>query len=218
MATRRRGEETRARLLDAALRVFDAEGRDGFTIQAVLRESGASIGSFYHHFGGIDGLAAALYERSLGELLDALGDALDAAPTARAGIAALVRTYLAYTAENPAAARFIHDAPSGGYLQAHGAALEAAKRPRLERLLCWLRGHVRAGRIVELPESLHEMLVIGPVAEVARRWLAGAPGIDLGQAARLLPERIWHSVRRPSLRDPARRAPRRRAARRTFAR
>ena len=54
-----------------------------------------------------------------------------------------------------------------------------------------------------LPEStepagadpLTEMLVIGPVAEAARRWLGGAPDIDLTTAARLLPERIWHSVR-----------------------
>jgi hypothetical protein len=35
----------------------------------------------------------------------------------------------------------------------------------------------------------------GEVAEVTRRWLAGAPGIDLAQAARLLPERIWQSLR-----------------------
>jgi hypothetical protein len=38
------------------------------------------------------------------------------------------------------------------------------------------------------------MLVIGPVAETARRWLAAAPGIDLAQASRPLPERIWHSI------------------------
>jgi hypothetical protein len=39
------------------------------------------------------------------------------------------------------------------------------------------------------------MLVIGPVAETARRWLAGAPGIDLTTAAAVLPERIWRSIR-----------------------
>ena len=38
------------------------------------------------------------------------------------------------------------------------------------------------------------MLVIGPVAETSRRWLAGTPGIDLTQASRLLPERIWNSL------------------------
>lgn len=46
-----------------------------------------------------------------------------------------------------------------------------------------------------MPEALLEMLIIGPVAEVARRWLAGAPGSDIEEASRLLPERIWRSVR-----------------------
>ncbi|MFG3604665.1 hypothetical protein [Micromonospora chersina] len=51
-----------------------------------------------------------------------------------------------------------------------------------------------AGEFATLPEPLVEMLLIGPVAETARRWLAGVPGIDLGQAARVLPDRIWRSL------------------------
>ncbi|MFG1928183.1 hypothetical protein [Cryptosporangium sp. NPDC048952] len=39
------------------------------------------------------------------------------------------------------------------------------------------------------------MPIIGPVAETARRYLAGAPGFDLTEASGLLPDRIWLAVR-----------------------
>jgi hypothetical protein len=58
----------------------------------------------------------------------------------------------------------------------------------------WLRPRMAAGEIATLPEPLIEMLLIGPVAETARRWLAGVPGIDLRQVARVLPDRIWRSL------------------------
>ena len=44
-------------LLDAALAVHAARGPEGFTIHAVVEESGRSLGSLYHHFGSFDGLA-----------------------------------------------------------------------------------------------------------------------------------------------------------------
>jgi hypothetical protein len=90
---------------------------------------------------------------------------------------------------------FIHAAPSERFLAEHAASIAAAKAPRLERILAALRPHVRSGAIVALPEPLLEMLIIGPVAEISRRWLAGAPGIDIEEAARLVPERVWRAVR-----------------------
>lgn len=192
-----RGDATAARLLDAALDVHARCGHEGFTVHAVAAASGVSLGSLYHHFGSFDGLAAALYARCLGDLLDALVRSMEDARGARAGIVALVRAYLRYTAERPASARFIHASAYASFLPAHAAAIAAAKAPRLEAILAWLRPHIRAGRIVALPEPLIEVLVIGPVAEAARRWLAGAPDLDLEEAARVLPERIWRALRRP---------------------
>jgi hypothetical protein len=71
----------------------------------------------------------------------------------------------------------------------------ADKAARLERIIGKIRPHVESGAIVSLPEPLLEMMIIGPVAEVARRWIADAPGIDLDEASPLLPERVWRSVR-----------------------
>jgi AcrR family transcriptional regulator len=199
-----RGEDTSARLLDAALAVHASEGPAGFGVHAVIAESGVSLGSLYHHFGSFDGLAAALFARCLGELLDALADALEGVTTARAGVTAIVREYLAFTRDHRDKALFIHASSYAGFVPAHAAAITAATAPRVERLVAWLRPHVERKIVVELPEPLYEMLVIGPVAEVARRWLAGDPRLDLDEAARVLPERIWRSLRRPARVAPAR--------------
>src|ERR1044072_5609834 len=50
-------------ILEAALGSFAATG--GTAIEEVRKRSGASVGSIYHHFGGKDGIAAALYVQIL---------------------------------------------------------------------------------------------------------------------------------------------------------
>jgi AcrR family transcriptional regulator len=190
----RRGEETRQRLLDAALAVHESAA--AFTVQEVLAESGVSLGSLYHHFGSFDGLAAALYSRCMAALLDAIVESLSRARTPRGGVRAAVTAYLTFTMEQPAQARFIHASAYAAYLPAHADEIAAMKQPRMARMAAWLAPHVAAGSIVDLPDPLTEMLLIGPVAELSRRWLNGAEA-DLARAARLLPDRIWAALRGP---------------------
>jgi hypothetical protein len=64
--------------------------------------------------------------------------------------------------------------------------------------------HTAAGRVVPMPEWLLEVLVIGPVAELPRRWLADPSVIQLELAQPMLTERIIASIRVPA-RKPAHR-------------
>jgi AcrR family transcriptional regulator len=204
------GMAARERALDAALRLHERGGGVGFTIHNIVRESNVSLGSLYHHFGSMDGLAAALYARCMSELLDALLEPLAKAKTARAGVIALVRAYLTFAQRESACARFIHASAYASFLPAHAAQIGAEKAPRLSRLQSFFRAHVAAGQLVDLPDTMLEMLMIGPVAEVVRRYLSPAPQIDLEQAAALLPERIWCSVKLPASGSDRRGGPRRR--------
>jgi AcrR family transcriptional regulator len=58
-----RSEETRADLLDAALRLFADEGFYNASLAKIAVEAGYTTGAIYHHFGGKDELFLAAFER-----------------------------------------------------------------------------------------------------------------------------------------------------------
>jgi len=58
----------------------------------------------------------------------------------------------------------------------------------------WIQPRFESGELAPLPLPLIESLVLGPVIGVARRWLSGVGDVDLEEAVRVLPDRIWRSV------------------------
>ncbi|MFD3945024.1 TetR/AcrR family transcriptional regulator [Streptomyces sp. NPDC058579] len=195
MAKQSRGEATVERLLAAALEVFATSGQAGFTVNAVTRTSGVSLGSLYHHFGSFDGLAAALYGYCLQQTYTAALGAVDRARTAHTGIRAFVTTYLRFIRENPAVARYLHGSAYSSYLAVDADRARGVEPDHFPRLADHLKRWVDSGEIAPLPGPLLEVLIIGPVAVAAHRWLATPEDIDLNQATRVLSDRIWASVR-----------------------
>lgn len=189
-----RGEETAERLLDAALRVYADSGEQGVTVGALTKASGVSLGSLYHHFGSVDGLMSALLQRWLGRLLGEMAASVERSRTARTGIRALVRAYFKFIQENPDAARLLHSSYADRLGMAQARQLRDAQEARLSPLTAWMQQHVDSGEVAPLPMALIEGLVLGPVVATARRWLAGFDDVDLDQAARVLPERVWRSI------------------------
>ncbi|MFF9220497.1 TetR/AcrR family transcriptional regulator [Streptomyces viridosporus] len=188
-----RGQVTAGILLDAALRVYGESGEQGLTVNAVTRASGVSLGSLYHHFGSIDGLVDALLMRWLERLLDETAAALRGADTAREGIGALVRAYLAFVREHRDAALLLHSSRADRVGMERARELRDTQEARVSAFALWLEPRIAAGELAPLPPSLLESLVLGPVVGASRRWLT-IGDIDLDEAARLLPDRIWRSV------------------------
>jgi len=189
-----RGAETTERLLDAALQVYADAGEQGVTVSALTRASGVSLGSLYHHFGSVDGLMNALVMRWLDRLVGDLATALGRSRTARTGVRALVRTYLSFIQEHPDAARLLHSSYADRLGMAQARQLRDAQEARLSPMADWLGRHIESGELAALPGPLIEGLVMGPVIATARRWLSGIDDVDLDQAARVLPDRIWRSL------------------------
>ncbi|WP_031014053.1 TetR/AcrR family transcriptional regulator [Streptomyces sp. NRRL F-5727] len=188
-----RGEVTVERVLDAALDLYAREGEAGLTVSALTRVSGVSTGSVYHHFGNLHGVISALALRWLGRLLGELGTALVSHQDARSGIEAVVRAYLDFVRTQPAASRLLHS-PFADQESAAGAReIRDNQEARLTPIELWLDGHRKAGAIADLPTPVIESLVLGPVIGMARRWLT-LEDVDLEEAARVLPDRIWRSI------------------------
>ncbi|MGW0813253.1 TetR/AcrR family transcriptional regulator [Streptomyces viridiviolaceus] len=188
-----RGEATVELLLDAALRVYAEAGEPGLTVNAVTKASGVSLGSLYHHFGSIDGLVDALLMRWLERLLGEMVTALQHSRTARTGVRALTRAYLSFVREHREAGMLLHSSRADRLGMTQAARLRDAQEARLTPMAAWVAHHVEKGEIAPLPLPLIESLVLGPVVGAARRWLTFGD-IDLDEAARVLPERIWRSI------------------------
>jgi len=200
MAEQARGSRTVDRVLDAALAAFAEEGLEGLTVQGIRERSGVSVGSLYHHFGSREGIALALYQRWLLDLLDLLCAGALRTRTAKGLVRAMVEGYLDWVEANRDAARFVLCAAPAELDPRASPSLQQAKLVRLAPLLERARQHARAGELVELPLPYYEMMIIGPLAEISRRWLAGEP-FDLAEARRVLARSIWRALEPPAARS-----------------
>jgi AcrR family transcriptional regulator len=182
-------EARRRQILDAALRCFGADGFTATTVDEVVRRSGASVGSVYHHFGGKEELADALYVEGLRDYQAGLLTVLDRERDAERGVRAIVRHHLRWVEANPDLARFLlqRTAPVG-------ERLADLNRETFARTAEWLRPHVRAGSIRRLPMDLYYAVLVGPAQEFARHWLHGRMKSTIGQAERALADAAWDAV------------------------
>jgi TetR/AcrR family transcriptional regulator, lmrAB and yxaGH operons repressor len=82
-----RERDTRADLVQTMARLLRDQGYTATGRSQVLRESGVSNGSLYHHFpGGMEELAEAALEASGQAIAEALREALDGAPNTALGV------------------------------------------------------------------------------------------------------------------------------------
>jgi AcrR family transcriptional regulator len=94
MGTNRRvaqGAATRRQLVEVATRLFAEQGYEETSTEQVLRETGVSRGSLYHHFDGKDRLFEAVVEHVeegvVGQLMSVVGRHHDPVKVLRAGCA-----------------------------------------------------------------------------------------------------------------------------------
>jgi AcrR family transcriptional regulator len=174
-------------ILEAALESFDATGATA--IEDIKRRSGASIGSIYHHFGGKDGIAAALYIEILRDYQAGVLRVLDREQSADGGVKALVRYHLRWVERSSARARFLLQ--SGAARVAAGEELKALNRQLAAAVGDWI---ARQPSIRSLPGEVFYAVVFGPSQELSRAWLAGRTR-SLRQLEDELAEAAWRGVR-----------------------
>ena len=88
--------DARARVLDAAVELFAAQGYDGTSVAQVIAQAGVAKGGFYHHFASKEALLYEVYGDLIGRQLsgmeEILARGLPAAETLRELILDLVET------------------------------------------------------------------------------------------------------------------------------
>lgn len=191
-----RGVDTSRKVLDAALACFVERGFAQATVQELSARSGVSVGSLYHHFGSREGVLFALYKRCLEGMLGFITERVTREKTARAGVETLVRSYLEWVRDHQGEARLVYAAAHTEFVEAYREELRAHSVQKVAPLVAWLGPHIAAGRVVGLPASLLEVVLIGPAAEASRRILGAGGGAGaFDEAIEVLPAVVWRAVR-----------------------
>ena len=72
---KKRTQNTRGKIIEAAWRLFYRQGYDDTTVEEIIEESGTSRGSFSHYFQGKDGLLSTLsdvFDQKYDELMETI--------------------------------------------------------------------------------------------------------------------------------------------------
>jgi AcrR family transcriptional regulator len=96
----KKSEETRTRILDAALEVFGERGFERATMREVAKSAGVAVGAAYYYFDSKDAIVLAFYARAQAEMAARTEEALDGSKTLEARLRAVISHKFEYFAPN----------------------------------------------------------------------------------------------------------------------
>lgn len=179
----------------AALACFSDNGYDRTTVEDIRKRSGASTGSIYHHFGGKEQLAAAVYREGITDHQDGFVRSLDGRRSARSGIMAVVTYHLQWVEDHPEWACFLFKMRQTEFMEATESEIQELNRDFRRRVSEWFLPHVEAGRLRRMPTDVYVSVLLGPCQDFARAWLSGRTRTPLKAAARQIAETTWQAVK-----------------------
>jgi AcrR family transcriptional regulator len=90
MTTKTKGDETRGRILEAAIELFRRKGFEDATMREIATEAQVATGAAYYYFDSKDAIVMAFYERSADEMEPLMEEALAAAKDLKGRIGGLL--------------------------------------------------------------------------------------------------------------------------------
>ncbi len=173
------GRPVRTRAIEAGAWLISERGLANVTLDAVAEAAACSVHSLYAIFGTRDELFAAIYER-YSPFNDVLRITADPSASLEATVAQLYRTTSATLTREPRVATAMLSDVLGNP-HGIGARVFARYFPRVRASVGgWLKVHVDAGRIRDIPIPLLLQQLLGPVLAhvLMRPVLAGKVDLD----------------------------------------
>lgn len=144
----------RQTILDAALACFEDTGVAATTIEQIRDRAGCSIGSLYHHFGGKEGVASALFIDGISDLNAGLLRRLEDCSNAEEGVRTCVLHYAQWVTGRPELARFLLHAREIHFAPEARAELKAIYQRHFGAVFSWFGRFVLRGDMKQLPRTL----------------------------------------------------------------
>ncbi|WP_329137239.1 TetR/AcrR family transcriptional regulator [Streptomyces sp. NBC_00670] len=89
-----KSEQTRALILETAMRLFQERGYDKTTMRAIAQEAGVSVGNAYYYFAGKEHLIQGFYDRIAAEHREAVREVLARETELHARFAGVLKAWL----------------------------------------------------------------------------------------------------------------------------
>lgn len=182
-------------ILDAALACFTEHGVEATTIDMIRERSQASVGSMYHHFGGKESIAAAIYVEALAEHNEYQRLLLGKARSAAEGVKAIAYAYVDWVAANPDKARFVLYNRSVLANTEKADELKERSRRQYAEVMAWFQPFIERGELKKLPPELYASLITGAAHDYARLWLSGRARTNIKAYREIFAEAAWSAVR-----------------------
>lgn len=163
--------DKRARILDAAVRVFASRGFYNATVAEIAREAKVADGTIYLYFKGKEDLLLRLFEEKMGELLAQARAAVDAEADAPKKLDRFIKLHLQLVEKNPELAQVLIVE-----LRQNVATLKGPEKATLAAYLDLVAQVVREGQekgelqAVASPATI-KRAVFGALDELALFWL-----------------------------------------------
>ena len=191
-----RSRKALQKVLAAAEEVLAADGFDEFTMTAVAKRAGVSVGAIYRRFDGKEQLLAAVKDRLLTRLEENLAERLTAADPSLEGVVDAFATAIAdaFTAGGPAWPDLLRS--TGKSLEERGREALESVRQLFEQASETYRGQVRRSDPAAALAAV-ERMITGALIHQATRESSAPDGIPMQAYARQLSDMAIAYLRTP---------------------
>ena len=178
-----RANDKRARILDAAIKVFAERGFHSATVAEIARAAGVADGTIYLYFKGKDDLLLRLFDEKMTELLAEVKAAIAQERTAPDKLRRFIQLHLALVERNPDLASVLIVE-----LRQSAQFLKAADRQKLAAYVDLIAEVVRSGQENgeldrDISPATVKRAVFGALDELALGWLVGGRRAALRKTA-----------------------------------
>jgi TetR/AcrR family transcriptional regulator, fatty acid metabolism regulator protein len=164
-------EDRRRRILDAAVRVFAAQGYEASRVGDVAREAGVAYGLVYHYFGSKDAVLEAVFREAWSRLLAAVALAEETGADAPEQLSLVVKIVLRTWRDDPDLVRLlVREVTRNPHIQDELDEIGQAFAS-LERIV--RRGQVEGSFRGDSDPQIAAWMLYGALEEVLTGWVLG---------------------------------------------
>lgn len=157
---------------EVGIQLFLDNGYKALSVSQICEASGASNGSFFHHFGSKGRFAAELYASVLARYHKSMLVAIKDAPSIEGGIASLISAHIEWVISNRESALFLLDPPNTEVLTSNSREIAAFNEIFEQGLEEWYSARCASENITPIPLELFYIQLIGPTQMKCRFWLS----------------------------------------------